>query len=243
MGNAQKILERIRKEEIKPTPAWQVLFKRIFIWVGFAFAICFGAISFSVILYVVQQTDFDLLSHMYHSRLELILALMPYIWVVFLILFLLLSVLGMRNIPKGYKHSLQKIFGITTLLSIVFGTLICVAGGGQYIEQTFESKIGIYRGVEQRKIEMWSNPEEGRLSGEIISVAQNALTLRDYQEAEWTIEYPDAFIASRVQLVVGEKIKMIGEIKSGQVFLASEIKPWGTGQGGKGRGQRRRNNE
>lgn len=243
MGNAQKILERIRKEEIRPTPMWKVLFKRLLVWVIIAFAICFGAISFSVILYVIQQTDFDLLSHLDHSRLELVLALMPFIWVIFLVLFVLLSALGMRNIPKGYKHSLLKIFGITTLLSIVFGALICVAGGGQYIEQTFESKIGIYRGVEQRKIEMWSNPDQGRLSGEIISVAQNSCTMRDHQKADWTIEFQDAFVAGRVQLVVGERIKMIGEVKSEQVFTASEIKPWGTGQGGKRRGRNRRNKE
>jgi hypothetical protein len=242
MGNAQKILDRIKNQDIKPKPLWQVWLKRFAIWAIIVFAICFGAISFSVILYVIQEADFDLLSQFDDSRIELILALMPFIWVLFLILFLFLSVAGLRYAPKGYKHSLRKIFGVTTLISVVLGAFICVMGGGQYFDQTFEDRIGNYRGVEQRKIEMWSRPADGRLSGTITSVSLSSFVLTDHNNIEWTIEYPDAFVAGRVQLTEGEMVKLIGNVKDANTFTAAEIRPWGRGDG-KGKGRMRQRNK
>ena len=236
MGHAEDIINRIKEEEIKPRPKWQIMARRAAAWGACAFAVLFGAISFSVILYVIREAEYDLFDHASHSRLELILALLPLIWIVFLLAFLALSIFGIKQAPRGYKYSYRKIFGITTVSSMVIGTILFLVGGGQFAEKVFDASFDSYKGVSQRKIEMWSQPDEGYLSGKILNVGPAELKILDFNGREWDIPYADAFVAGRVELVKGEQVKFIGQMLDQHTFEATEIRPWGRG-GGKGPGQ------
>ena len=46
----EKIINKIKKEQIKPLPKWRILLKRALIWVLFIFTLIIGAIFFSFIL-------------------------------------------------------------------------------------------------------------------------------------------------------------------------------------------------
>ncbi len=239
MGQAEEIIDRIRSEEIRPRPKWQIVARRTAFRVAWILAIVLGSISFSVILYVVREAEYDLLAHAGHSRLEMILALLPLIWIVFVLVFLALSIFGFKRAPRGYKYSFRKIFGISTVSSMVIGTLFFLVGGGQFAERAMESSFDSYKGVSQRKIEIWSQPDHGFLSGKIISVEPSVLSILDFSGKEWNIPYADAFIAGRVELVRDEQVKLIGKMLDQQTFTASEIRPWGRGDGkgpGMGRG-------
>ena len=106
MNNTDRLLNTIKERNIQPTPRWYFLIKNLLIWLGFALAILLGGLAFSVILFAIQQTDFNVTSHLGHSRLELFLGLLPFAWVFFLIIFLALSIITFRYSPKGYKFSL-----------------------------------------------------------------------------------------------------------------------------------------
>jgi Trk-type K+ transport system membrane component len=60
-----------------------------------------GAVAFSVILFCIQQTEFDLVSHLSHSRLEFFLGLLPFFWIVSLILFLVVAMTSFKHSGKG----------------------------------------------------------------------------------------------------------------------------------------------
>ena len=53
----------------------------------FIISILFGAISFSVVLYAVQQSEFNVWKHLGHSGIEAVLGIIPVIWIVFLVVF------------------------------------------------------------------------------------------------------------------------------------------------------------
>lgn len=232
MNQAEQIINRIKSGEIRPKPKWQFTAKRIGAWSACSFAILFGAIAFSVILFVIQEAEYDLLNRAGNSRLQLILALMPLIWVAFLVIFLMLSIFGFRYAPRGYKYTFRKIFGISSISSIVLGVFIFLVGGGQFIERAFASSVDVYKGVNQRKMEIWSQPGDGFLSGTISLVQPEKLRIEDFSGKAWTIDYADAFVAGRVQLVNGERIKIIGEQGEANTFYANEVRPWqGKGKG------------
>jgi hypothetical protein len=86
MNNFDKILEKIEHQHIEPTPKWYFQFKNWGFWCLFAISILIGSMSFSIILYSVQQTDFELLSHFFkHSKWESLLVLLPYFWLILFI--------------------------------------------------------------------------------------------------------------------------------------------------------------
>ncbi len=238
MENAKKIVDRIREEKIKPTPRWIYILRNGLLWSGFLFAVVFGALAFSVILLAVQQTDFSIISHVGHSKLELFLGLLPFIWLIFVIVFLGLAILNIRNTRKGYKFSPFRQVSISLLISIALGTLFFLVGGSQQLEQAFSINVKTYESIEERKIKMWNLPNEGYLSGRIIQSDDRVIRLLDFSSEEWNVVYDDAFIAPILRLENGEQIKLIGKITDENTFTAKEIRPWG-GQGPRGGGRNR----
>lgn len=242
MDNAKKIIDRIRQDEITPTPRWIFTWKNGLIWLGFLLAVILGALAFSVILLAVQQTDFNIISHLSHTKLELFLGLLPFIWLIMVIVFLGLAILNIRNTRKGYKFSPFRQVSISLLISISLGTLFFLAGGSQQLERAFDIGIKNYASIEERKIKMWNLPKEGYLSGQIIQSDSQIIKLRDFDNRDWEVTYPEAFIAPILRLENGEQIKLIGKMTSENTFTAIEIRPWGgRSQRGAGRNQGRMN--
>ncbi len=235
MDNSKKLLDRIKTEEIHPTPKWVFSTTNFLIWSGFLLFVLFGAIAFSVILFAVQQTDFNIISHISHSKLELLLGLLPMIWLVLVLVFLGLAILSIRNSKKGYKFSVFKLVTISVMISMALGTLFFIAGGSSRLEQVFSVTIPGYESIEERKIQIWNNPKEGYLSGTINTVDEAVIVIKDFNGKRWEINHRDAFIAPILMLESGEKIKIVGHQEGANTFDADEIRPWG-GKKGKGFG-------
>ena len=197
MENANKILDRIKKEEIKPIPGWFFSLRNAAIWLGFLIAVVLGALAFSIVLLAIQQTDFKITSHLTHTKLELFLGLLPIIWLILLVLFLGIAMISIQSSWRGYKFSILRLVTICTLMSISLGTLFFIAGGSQKLENAFALNVLTYKSIEERKIQVWSNPAEGYLSGEITKVNDQTFILEDFNKAQWQVTYTQGFHRSR----------------------------------------------
>lgn len=227
MDNASKIIERIREEEIKPTPKWFFWLKNSLIWISFLLAVIMGALAFSVILLAIQQTDFSIGSHIYHSKIEMLLGILPFIWLIFVIVFLGVAITSIRNSRRGYKFSAFKMVSISILLSVAIGTLFFLGGGSDQLEKAFELNVLSYKSIDERKAMVWSQPTAGYLAGKIIRNGDSNFVLEDFDKNEWNIEYEGAFIARIVLLEPGETVKILGKMTGQHEFRAEEIRPWG----------------
>lgn len=227
MKNSDKIIQKIRSNQIKPIPKAWFVFRKILLWFGFLFFIGIGAISFSVILYTVKENSFDLFTHINHSKLEFILVIFPVLWLTSLVIFLMASMWTMKYSERGYKKSPGKWLTLSTGLSLVLGTLFFISGGAQWFETSFANSVEIYESIEEKKIDIWSQPEEGLMSGTIEKVNTKSLEIIDFAGQTWEIFYSEAFIAPIVLLEPGEKIKINGKKIDQNKFRASDIRPWG----------------
>lgn len=237
MKPSEKLLQKIREREVRPLPRWRFTLRNSLILSAFLVSALLGALAFSVILFAVQQTDFNVVSHLSHSRLELFLGLLPIFWIVLLVVFLLIAIYSIQYSPKGYKLSAAKLVGYSAALSILLGTLFFVTGGAQRLEHAFAINLSLYESINEKKVKLWSMPEEGYLSGEIQEMDVETFRLKDFNGKEWTIYHQNAFMPPVVLLERGEKLKLMGEMKGEGEFVAREIRPWGGFGGGRGRGK------
>lgn len=227
MISSDKLIDKINQKNIKPIPKWVFKAKYILLWIFYICFISFGAISISLILFSVQQSDFNLLSHIGHGQIEMILTLIPYIWLILLLLLICGSVYAIYNSKKGYKFQITKLIAYNIGLSIVLGILFFLSGGGDILEKTFTSKMGIWESIEDKKSKIWNNPDEGTLSGKIITYDSLKWSISGLDQKKWEVDIRSAFIANSVLIEKGEKVKMIGEITNNKTFKAKEIYPWG----------------
>lgn len=228
MSKAQKLIELIKTEGIRPKSKWVFTLQHLLIWASFACSILLGALAFSIILFAIQQTEFDLLSHLQHSRLEFFLALLPVVWIVSLAVFLTAAILSLRQAPKAYKTKLSQLASYSIALSMVLGVLVFISGGARLLEQAFASQMDAYVSLQEKKAKVWSMPQQGYLAGRIVATETNAIRLLDLNAHPWHIRYDSStFIAPVVSLTPGDTIKMIGRMSGTSDFQATEIRPWG----------------
>jgi len=224
---SQELINKIKSRGIKQKPRWYYIIENIIFWGIFSLSIILGGISFSIILYAIGESDFNLLRNLSSPGIRSFISFLPFIWILFLGICLTIAALGIRNTKKGYRYSLLWILGINILLSILFGLLFFYTGGGQKIEEIFAKRIPIYRGIEERKISKWSSSESGFLSGVILEKqSDDILLLEDFTGERWQINIKDIVINFRLSLEPGEKIKIIGIASEENVFIAEEIRVW-----------------
>jgi len=226
MKNSQKLLEKIRKQKISQKSRLQFVLKNIFFWTLFTFSIIIGGLSFSVILFAFNQTDFDLISQMADSRIEFFLGLLPFFWIFSCIVFLLVSIFGIRHTKTGYHYSPLLVFGSSIVLSIILGTTLFLSGGAEKMERVFSENIPVYKSIEEKKISRWSMPEKGFLSGKILEKSEAIIIIEDWNGKRWEVDFKNAVIKGRLSFKKDEKIKMIGGISKDNIFIAKQIIPW-----------------
>lgn len=234
MKRSEKLIQTIRERDIKPAPRMYFTLKNTAFRVGFALAVLLGAVAFAVILFSIQQTDFDLIAHLKHSRLEFVLVMLPFFWIASLLIFLFIAMSSYKQSGKGYKLANGRLAAYCAAISMLLGTAVFLAGGGRELEQAFGVRVSIYESMQEKKVRIWSMPAQGYLSGDIVTAGDTTFTIRAFDGKTWTIEYGEAFVAPVVALEPGEKVKMIGKQLADDRFRAEEIRPWG------GPGMRRR---
>ncbi len=243
MENNNQIVDIIKKQNIKPKPKWYFDLKNISIWVLYLIFMLIGAISFAIILFAIQQTDFELLSHFGHSKLELFLSTLPFIWIVLLIIFILGSLYAIYYSQRGYKFTFSKLIAINVGLSVLIGTMFFIGGGAAWFENAFAIRTGFYESIQKKKERIWQNPDKGNLAGVIEELKDGELILIDFNNKKWTISTDSTFIANAVILEKGEKIKLTGLRTNESSFKAKEIYPWGGKEMQKKMRQRRNKNK
>jgi len=98
-------------------------------------------------------------------------------------------------------------------------------------QRNLESNLSFYRRMVPMKMTVWNNPESGYLSGEITKISNSNFEIKDFSGKLWIINGDNQLIRGRVQMVIGEEIKLIGNKTSDNTFKVDEIRPWnGMGQ-------------
>lgn len=231
MQNAEKIVDKIKSENIEPRPAWVFTAREWGARLSYLLFLIAGSISFSIILFAVSVQGFDLLDHAKHSALETLLVILPVLWLAFLVVFLGASVFSVLFAGRSYKYSFGKWLAVSTGLSMTLGTLFFITGGAGWLENQFETHVESYESLLEKKTSIWSQPELGTLSGEITEVYDEYFMLNDWKNQSWKVETGSAFIAPVIEPGPGVLVKITGRKSGNLEFVAEKIRPWGGAPG------------
>lgn len=207
-------LNLITKNQIKPIPRWEFVIKNLGLWSTFL-------LSFLVLVIGISLSYFGLIDNI----------ITPYLWYFIAVLFLGSSFVLFKQTKGAYRFYAYQVLLPIVVLGLVVGGVIFKIGLASKIDRGLESRSGLYRQMVPMRMVVWNNPKGGYLSGKIISINSNSdFKIEDFNNNIWNITGTNINIRTRVQMVVGEEIKLIGTQLSGNSFSATEIRPW-QGQG------------
>src|SRR5690606_38198509 len=91
------VLERIKAENIEPTPRWHFIFSEYSMWTMWVVSVLVGALSVAVTLYVSMYAGYALYEATHENWMQFLVEITPWLW---LSLFLLMALVGHFNLRK-----------------------------------------------------------------------------------------------------------------------------------------------
>lgn len=221
------VLKTIKDQKIKPTPKWQFLLKDYVIWGAGVVSVLVGAFAFAVVLYMVVNNDWDIYQYATNSLLGYIFSTLPYYWLLFLSIFIVIAYFNIRHTKKGYKYGLNMIIIISIGASIILGTVFYGLGLGQAIDNEFSKRVPIYKKFTQRNPQMWHKPGRGVIAGVVVWIGDEYnFKLKGLKGATWLVDSSSAWQESEQGVAVGDKIIVIGSEIIDNELKAKKILPW-----------------
>lgn len=223
---SKKITERIKKENIKPSPKWHFLFKNGVFWFLFAISIILGSLAFSIVIFEFSESEVNLFGRL--SFADLVINYLPIFWFLFLSAFIGLAYYGAKHTKKGYKFSPLLLLFSSVAISSVLGILIFAFGVAEKTEDVFARNIKIYKGLHERKQDIWMRTEKGLLAGEILSIdkEKKIIVLKDFEGIKWSVDFNNTPKIPEFIFQNGMKVRIVGKKTDKNNFVAVMIKPW-----------------
>lgn len=216
----QQILEKIKNESLSPKPRWHFLLKERLVWTLGVLALLVGAAAVSVMLYLAKSNEWFALAEGDRSFAAWLLLSLPYFWIVFLSLFLWLLSYNLKHTRSGYRYPAILIALAAILASVILGGVFFALGLGAKIDDILGRQAPLYDRVFNPHIDLWSQPEEGRLLGLVVALTdEEHFLLADRNRGEWQVVNND----DDDLVIIGQPIRVVGRISGEREFTATKI--------------------
>ncbi len=241
---SQEILSNIKEHKIAPRPRWQFLFRNYFLWtIGFL-ALFFGAVSISLIIFMLRYNEWSSYSRLGGGPLDFLLLVVPIFWIISLAIFVILVYFNFKKTKHGYRFKPLLIVSGAIAISVILGFAFFSLGMGQRIDAVLGRRAPLYDSLINPGMRFWSNPEAGRLSGLLVyQESEGNFILVDNNNIEWHVNYiesNDEKLAEAKKngmiddetliIAAGQPVRFIGEITAEKEFKAKEMVPFHPGR-------------
>lgn len=217
----KKIIDQIKDEKISPESVFLVRLRKTAVWTFVVVSILAGSVAVSAISFVIRNSEYDLVQRFGSA---FFFESMPYFWLIFLAVFLFVGDYIYDKTTFGHRYGVAKIAGVYIISTVLIGTTFVSLGS----DRLFENEIredSLMRGMIFNHTLVWSQPENGFLSGRIRDLSTSTLILVDFSGKEWLVNIDNTLIRKPVRMIEGEYIKLIGK-NSDDTFDAEDIRPW-----------------
>jgi len=226
----EDFLHKIQNDKITPKPKWQFLLKNSIIWGLGAFSLILGSISMSLIYFMISNEDSGVYQLSDNNIWDTLLIVVPFFWIICLAVFAFAVYYYIKHTKKGYKYSANKIILTILAASLLFGAALDVFGLDRVIDDTLGQRAPYYDRVINPRLNYWSNPDNGRLTGLVVTeVSPVEYDLVDLGGEIWVTLLTDEDQSG--VMVVDHPVRLVGKNLGDHKFMVKDILPVGPGRG------------
>ncbi len=141
-----KILNKIKKEGIRPKSRLVFVFKNIFFWFLTIFSIFVGGLSFALVFYKISG-DYYIFNQILKDDFnlsEIFIFLLPTFWIILLFIFLFLAFLNYRKTRFFYRYNWTLVISIIIIISMILGIVFFHFGLARKTEEFSEKYLPFY---------------------------------------------------------------------------------------------------
>lgn len=221
MDTGKKILQTIRKNNLRPASAFLFAVKHMAIWFVWALTVFVGAFVFSAFLFRVFNAGLEHIDFIASSRFHFILSSFSLFWLLLLSISALIAYAIFRNTERGHVFPWWTALLANVLISLCIGSALFFSGFG-YVGEWLVSR---HKGtdVEHAYLMRWNNVAEGRIAGIVSVVDDNTLLVTSPDGAGYMVDISG--LETTQPIPTSEPIRVIGTLIEGGDFYACQILP------------------
>ena len=223
----QELLDKIKEAKLAPTPRWHFLLKDYLVWAIGVLSLLIGGLAFSVIIYMLRYSDWDVHNEIGESFSEFVIFSLPYFWLILLAFFVFLVYYNIEHTKSGYRYSVPFILLVNVSMSVFLGLLFFELGAGQELDRIMGENVPFYQNVMNQRMGFWMQPNAGRLTGIVMSKENDDnFTLLDFDQSQWQVNVADVETDPGEMIVVGGPVRVFGKkATSSNNFSAKRVLP------------------
>lgn len=226
------VLHKIKEEKILPKPKWQFLLKNSLIWGLGIFSLLLGATSTSLIFYMLRNEDAGIYSRSGANPVEFLFVIVPLFWIACLIIFAILVYYYIKHTKNGYKYSAKQIILVIVGASLLLGGIVNAFGFDRLVDDALGERAPFYDQVINPQLNYWSDPENGRLTGMVISQqSPTEYSLIDRSGEVWATVLSSEEDDNNTKMIVDHPVRLSGKKVDDHKFIIKEVMLVGPGRG------------
>jgi hypothetical protein len=225
------VMGRIETEAISPRPRLFYTSRELAVWSLWIASIVIGAFAVAVVSFVLTHHEYALYEATHENFGTFLLEALPYVWFVTFAAMAVAAVYNLKHTKHGYRYPLWQIFGSSMVLSLAGGSVLHLFGFGYTIDHVLGRQVPMYMSEEKRDMQMWENPEEGRLLGSVmkqIEPPETMMTFTDSKGNDWKLDVRDLTGDEQMLLSEHKQVRLVGVVTDpkNRTFYSCGVFPW-----------------
>lgn len=209
---AEKILERIEREQVTPAPRWRFELLDKMFWSAWAASLLFATAASAGMLFALANAGWEFRTITHDGTFAYLTDALPFFWIVAITLLVLFAHATVRRTKFGYRYPVKTLVG-TCIAGILLGGGILFAGGfGWGLEHALGERFPMYHSTIEAQRAAWTRPERGLLVGEIVETEPGyaTFTLRAFDGRVWIVNGDDLRERDRLLLTRHRLVRLVG---------------------------------
>ncbi len=237
-----KVFDVIEKKGITPKPKWHFVLHEWFVWAVALFALLLGSIATTLTLYIANASRF-MIHHIEFSKIDDVFEMIPFLWLVLLLVGIFYTVYALRDTKGGYKWHVSWLVGIAIVLSVLLGSVAYTAGIGEQIDSYLLSEMPFYKSMTSYHHKHWEDNDSGVIAGTVIDFNSNTIKVQRFNGEIFEVNItPESSVRLQSPMCEGMKVRIIGTTTEdcGGCFKVDDVTVF-HGRGGMMMGRRMHN--
>ena len=219
--NPEDIINKIKESEIKPISKAYFVFRRSLFWAVAIITTFFGAVSFAYIIGSLLVFDWQYWDYVSESILTYTYTFIPFLWVLFLILFIVFIPYIIKNTVNGYKYKKYAIIFTSVFISLILGITLLKVSIKIETQDTMFIKGNLIK-----QMSMWQSPLRGKIIGEVKLINGETAIVRDIEGAVWIVDISHLLPKSDYVINNNKFVRIIGSTTKQNEIIACQVVPF-----------------
>lgn len=224
------VMSRIKTEKILPRSRAYFLVQNYGIWFLWLLTMIIGAMAVAVSLFTLVYRYLDIHEAIRETFWLYSFEVLPYIWLLLVVLMAIFAVYNLRHTNHGYRYSLANLVASSLIGSLGGGIVLYVFGFGFLIDSALGTYLVSYDSQDKVEQYLWQEPKDGRLIGNLLVERvdyDGQFNFIDSNSFLWYLNTEELTPESLKLLNSGAPVRLLGLVTGEEqpIFLVCEVLP------------------